>query len=213
LLSFGPEPPVVSSAVEKCKNYIIEDYNFTCSSNAYWCETWSLILREEHRLKVFENRMLRRMFGTRKDQVTGGWRELHNEELHDLYFSPSLIGMIKLRGSGCAGHLRRMGEERNVYRLLVGKAEGKRPLGGPRHRRVDSINMDLLEIAWGGVDWIGVAQDRDNAIMNFGFHKMLGSYRVAIQLVASQVVLSSTELVGQLFEALCYKQKCRGFEA
>jgi hypothetical protein len=90
-----------------------------------------------------------------------------------------------------------MGEKRNVYRLLVGKPEGKRPLGRPRHRWIDNIKMDLLEIGVSVVDWIGLAQDRYrwralvNSVMNLGFHKMLGNYRVAAQLVASRVVLSS----------------------
>jgi hypothetical protein len=100
--------------------------------------------------------------------VTGGWRKLHNEELHDLYSSPSIIRIIKSRRMRWAGHVARMGEKRNAYRLLV----GKRPLGRPRRRWVGTIKMDLLEIGWGGVDWIGLAQDRDmwkalvNAVMN-----------------------------------------------
>jgi hypothetical protein len=90
----------------------------------YGCETWSLTLREEHRLRVFENRMLR-LFGPKRDEVTGGWRKLHNEELRDLYSSPSLIRMMKSRRKRRAGHVVRMGEKRNAYRLLVGKPEGK----------------------------------------------------------------------------------------
>jgi hypothetical protein len=94
----------------------------------YGCETWSLILREEHRLRVFENRALRRIFGPKRDEVTGGWRKLHNEGLHDLYSSPSIIRIIKSRRMRWAGHVARMGEKRNAYRLLVGKSEGKRLL-------------------------------------------------------------------------------------
>jgi hypothetical protein len=97
-----------------------------------------------------------------------------------------------------------MGEKRKAYRFLVGKPEGRRPIGRPRRRWVDStrIKMDFLEIGWGGVDWIGLAEDRDkwrallNAVMNFGLHKMRGNYRVATPFIASRVVLSSIELVG-----------------
>jgi hypothetical protein len=110
---------------------------------------------------VFENKVLRRIFGPKRDEVTRGWRKLHNEELRDLYSSPSIIKIIKSRRMRWAGHVAGLVENRNVYRLLVGKPEGKRPLGRPRCRLVDNIKMDLLEIGWGGVDWIGLAQDRD----------------------------------------------------
>jgi hypothetical protein len=86
----------------------------------YGCETWSLTLREEHRLRVFENRVLRRIFGPKRDDVTGDWRKLHNEELHNLYSSPNIIRMIKSRRMRWAGHLARMGVTRNAYRILVG---------------------------------------------------------------------------------------------
>jgi hypothetical protein len=86
----------------------------------YGCETWSLTLKEERRLRVFENKVLRRIFGPKRDEVTGGWRELHNEELHDLYSSPSIIRIIKSRRMQWAGHVARMWEKRNAYRLLVG---------------------------------------------------------------------------------------------
>jgi hypothetical protein len=128
--------------------------------------------REGYRLRLFENKVLKRIFGPKRDEVTGGWRNMHNEELRDLYSSPSIIRIIKSRRIRWAGHVARMGEKRNAYRLLVGKPEGKRPLGSPRRRWVDNIKMDLLETGWGGVDWIGLAQDRDkwrahvNAIMN-----------------------------------------------
>jgi hypothetical protein len=94
----------------------------------YGRETWSLTLREEHRLRVFENRVLRRIFGPKRDEMTGRWRKLHNEG-RDLYSSPSIIRIIKSRRMRLAGHVARIGEERNAYRLLVGKPEGKRPLG------------------------------------------------------------------------------------
>jgi hypothetical protein len=98
----------------------------------YGCETWSLTVREEHKLRAFENRVLRRIFVNKRDGVTGGWRKLHNEKLHNLYSWPSIIRIIKSRRMRWVGHVARMGEKRNVYRLLVGKPEGKRPLGRPR---------------------------------------------------------------------------------
>jgi hypothetical protein len=112
----------------------------------YGCETWSLTLRVEHRLRVFENKVLNRIFGPKRDEVTGGWRKLHNEELHDLYSSPSIIRIIKSRRMRWTGHVARMGENRKAYSLLVGKPEGKRPLGRPRRKWVDNIKTDLLEI-------------------------------------------------------------------
>jgi hypothetical protein len=115
---------------------------------------------------VFENRVLRRIFGPKRDEVTGEWRKLHNEELRDLYSSPSIIRIIKSRTMRWAGHVARMGEKRNAYRLFVGKPEGKRPLGRPRLMWVDNIRMDL---GWGDVDWIGLAQDRNRwrALVNW----------------------------------------------
>jgi hypothetical protein len=94
----------------------------------YGCEIWSLTLREEHRLRVFENRVLRRIFGPKRDEVTGDWRKLHNEEFHNLYSSPNIIRMIKSRRMICTGHVARMRAKRNAYRILVGKPRGKRPL-------------------------------------------------------------------------------------
>jgi hypothetical protein len=91
----------------------------------YWCETWSLTLREEHRMRVFQNRVLRRIFGPTRDEVTGDWRKLHNEELHNLYSSPNIIRMIKSRRMSWAGNLARRGEKWTAYRLLMGKPEGK----------------------------------------------------------------------------------------
>jgi len=89
-------------------------------------------LREERRLRVFENRVLRRIFGPKGDEVTGEWRKLHNEELNDMYCSPNIVWVIKSRRMRWAGHVARMGEKRGVYRVLVGKPKGKRPLGRPR---------------------------------------------------------------------------------
>jgi hypothetical protein len=91
----------------------------------YGCESWSLTLREEHRLRVFENRVLRGIFGPKRDEVTGEWRKLHNEELRDLYSSPHISRIIRSKGMRWAGHVARMGKKRNAYRLLVGKPEGR----------------------------------------------------------------------------------------
>jgi hypothetical protein len=113
----------------------------------------------DHKLRVFENRVLRRIFGSKRDGVTGGGRKLHNEDLHNLYSSPNIIRILKSRRMRWAGHVARMGEKRNVHRLLVGKPEGKRPLGRPRRRWTDNIKMDLLEIGLNVEDWIGLAQD------------------------------------------------------
>ena len=112
----------------------------------YGRETWSSTLREERKLRVFENMVLRRIFGPRRDEVTGEWRTTHNEELNDLYSSPNIVRVIKSRRMRWAGHVARMGVERRVYRVLVGKPEGKRPLGRPRLRWVDNIRMDLQEV-------------------------------------------------------------------
>ena len=131
-----------------------------------------MTLREERKLRVFENMVLRRIFGHRRDEVKGEWRRLHNEELNDLYSSPNIVRVIKSRRMRCAGHVASMGEKRVVYRLLVGKPEGRRPLGRPRRRWVDNIRMDLQKVGCGYMDWIGLAQDRDrwrtieSAVMN-----------------------------------------------
>jgi hypothetical protein len=109
----------------------------------YGCKTWSLILRQEHRLRVFENRVLRGIFGPKRDEVTGEWRRLHNEELNDLYSSPNIFLVIKSRRMRWAGHVTRMGEGRGAYRVLVGRPERRRPLGRPRRRWEDNIKMDL----------------------------------------------------------------------
>jgi hypothetical protein len=126
-----------------------------------------------HGLRVFDNRVLRRIFRSRRDEVTGDWRKMHDEELHNLYSSPDIIRQIKSRRMRRAGHVACMGEERKAYKVLVGKPKGKRPLGRPRCRWEDGIRMDLREISWGvGVDWIRLVQDRNqlyavvNVVMN-----------------------------------------------
>jgi hypothetical protein len=126
----------------------------------YGCETWSLTLRKEQRLTVFENRVLRKIFGPKTDEVTREWRTLHNEELHMLYSCPNIIRQIKSRKIRWAGHMARMEEDRNVHKVLVGKPEGKRPLGRPRRRWDDGIIMYLREIGLGS-EWIQLAQGRD----------------------------------------------------
>jgi hypothetical protein len=134
------------------------------------CENWSLALRKKHRPRVFENRVLRRIFGQKEDEVIGGSRKQHNEELHNLYGLPSIIRMIQSRKMRGAGHVACMGEKRNW--ILMGKLEGKRPLGRPRRMWKDNIRMDLRDIGWGCMDWIELAQDRDqwralvNTVMN-----------------------------------------------
>jgi len=138
----------------------------------YGCETWSLTLREERKLRVFEKMVLRRIFGPGRDEVTWEWRRMHNEELNDLYSSPNIVRVIKSRRMRGAGHVARMGEESGVYRVLLGKPEGKRPLGRPRCRWVDNIRMDLQEVGCGFMDWIGLAHGTDrwrtlvSAVMN-----------------------------------------------
>ena len=109
----------------------------------YGCETWSLILREERRLRVFENKVLRRIFRPKWDEVTGEWRKLYNEVFNDLYSSPNTVRVIKSRRMRWAGHVARMGEGIGVYRLLMGTPEGKKPLGRLRCRWEDNIKMDL----------------------------------------------------------------------
>jgi hypothetical protein len=121
---------------------------------------------------VFENRVLRRIFGPKRDEVAGGWRKFHNEELHSLCSSPITIRMIMSRMMTWVGHVAQMMEMRNAYRIMVGKPEGKKPLGRPRRRWLDNIKMDFREIGCGGTDCIHLAQYRDqwrvlvNTVMN-----------------------------------------------
>jgi hypothetical protein len=133
----------------------------------YRCETW----------------VLRRIFGPKRDGVTGGWRKLHNKELHNLYSSSSTIRIIKSRRMRWAGHVARKEEKRNMCMSLVGNPRGRRPLGRPRHGLVANIKMDLVEAGKVGVDWTGLAQDRDKwrAVVDVE----MGNYQVATQMVAS----------------------------
>jgi hypothetical protein len=111
-----------------------------------------LLQYEKHKLRVFEKKVLRRIFGPRRDEVTEEWRRLYNEEINNLYSSPNIVRVIKSRRMRWAGHVARMDEERGLYRVLVGKPEGKRPLGRPRRRWVDNIRMDLQEVGCGYMD-------------------------------------------------------------
>jgi hypothetical protein len=118
-------------------------------------------LREERRLRVFANRVLRRVFGPKRDEVTGEWRKLHNEELNDLYSLPNIVRVVKSRRMRLVGHVARMGENRGVHRVLVGKPERKMPFGRPRHRWEDNIKMDFQEVAGGlivgtGCSWLRI---------------------------------------------------------
>jgi hypothetical protein len=124
----------------------------------YGCETWSLTPKEKQRLRVLENRVLREIFGPQRDEVTGQWIRLHNEELNDLYSSPNIIRVIKSGRMRWAGRVARMGIKRRAYRILVGRPEGRRPLGRSRRRWEDNIEMDLQEVGWG--TWTGLSRLR-----------------------------------------------------
>ena len=137
-------------------------------------------MREERRLRVFENRVLRRVFGPKRDEVAGEWRKLHSEELIDLYSLPNIVRVVKSRRMKWVGHVALMGQGRGMHRVLVGKPETKRPLGRPRHRWEDNIKMDLKEVGRGCGDWMELAQDRDrwralvSTLMNLRVPKIRG---------------------------------------
>ena len=120
---------------------------------------------------MFENRVLRREFGPTRDEVTGEWRKLYNEEVNDLYSLPNIVRVVKSRRMRWAGHVARMGEDRGEHRVLVGKPERKRPLERPRRRWEDNIKMDLEEVGGGREVWMELAQDRD------GWRALVGTVR------------------------------------
>ena len=130
---------------------------------------------------MFQNRVLRRQFWPKRDEVTGEWRKLHNEELSDLYTLPSNVRVLKSRRMRWGGHVARMGEGRVVHRVVVGKTEGKRQLGRPRRRWEDNIKLDFQEVEGGCGDWMELAQDRGrwrallNTVMNLRVPKMGGN--------------------------------------
>jgi len=140
----------------------------------------SLTLREKRRLRVFENRVLRRVFGPKRDEVTEEWRKLHNEELSDRYSLPNIVQVVKSRRMRWAGHVACVGERRGVHRVLVGKPEGKRAMERPRRRWEDNIKMDLQEMGGACGDWMELAEDRDrwgelvSTVMNLWVPKMQG---------------------------------------
>ncbi|KAJ4436197.1 hypothetical protein ANN_18827 [Periplaneta americana] len=118
----------------------------------YGCETWTLTLKEKQRLRVYEKKMLRKIFEAKRDEVTGEWRKLHNTELHALYSSANIVGNIKSRHLRCTRHAAHIGEFRNPYRVFVVRPEGKRSLGRPRYRWEDNIKMDLREVGYDARD-------------------------------------------------------------
>ena len=150
MLSFGVDSFVFQFPIKKFKDSGIR--TIILPVVLYGCETWLLTLREESRLRVFKNRVLRSIFGPKREKVTVEWRKLHNEKFSVLYSSPNIMRVIKSRRMRWARHVVRMGEGRDVYRVLVGKSEGKRPLGRPRRRWEDNIKMDLQEVGCGGMD-------------------------------------------------------------
>ena len=159
------------------KNLKIKIYKILILADVlYGCEAWSLTLRKEHMLRVFENRILRQIFGPKRD-VNEEWRRLHNEELHNLYRSPNIVRVIRSRRLRWVGHIARMEEVRSTFKILTGKSTEMRPLGRFRHRWEDNIRMGLKEIDINTRNWIGSAQDWDwraleNAALNLKFKKL-----------------------------------------
>jgi hypothetical protein len=144
-----------SSANMACSGTVKKSVNGTFCG----CETWSLALWEQHRLRVFENRVLRRVFGPKRDEVTGEWRKLHNKEIHDIYSSINIISQIKSRRMRWAGHAARMGKERRVYKVLEGMSEGKSPLGRSRidgRMASEWILGTLASELWSGFGWLRI---------------------------------------------------------
>ena len=129
------------------------------------CETWSLTLREESRMRVFENMILRNIFGPKSIEVREEWRRLHNEQPYVLYSSANIIRVIRSRRLRWAGRVARMGARRGAYEVLVGKLEGRTPLGKPKRRCENNIKMDLRDVGWGGMDWIDLAENRESGFL------------------------------------------------
>ena len=146
----------------------------------YGCETWSFTLREERRLRVFEKRVLRRIFGPKRNEVIGEQRKLHNEKLNDLHSSPNIFRVIKSRRMRWAGHVACRGARRGLYKVLVGKSEGNRTLEISRHRWKENIKMGPQKVGGGCKAWMELAQDRDRwralvgTVMNLRVPKMRG---------------------------------------
>jgi hypothetical protein len=157
LLSFGAESLVFQFAIQQLEEQNVQNYNFAVVW--YGCVIWSLKLREERRLRVFENRVLGRIFGPKRDEVTGELRKLHNEERNLFYSTPNVVRVINSRRMKWAGHVVILGE--GVRKVLVGKPEGTIILGKPWSRWKDNIKMDLQDVGCGGMDWVDLAQDRD----------------------------------------------------
>jgi len=161
LLSFGAESFVFWLKIKIYRTIILPGV-------LYGCEIWLLTLREERRLRVFENRMLRRIFGPKREKVTREWRKLCNEELNDLYPSSNIVWVIKWRTMRWAGHVACMGERRDVYRVFGGEPEGKRPLVRSRSRWEDNIKMDIQEVVcgiWTGSSWLRIGTGGGNLWM------------------------------------------------
>ena len=140
-------------------------------------------MKEECRLRVFKNRVLRWISGPKRDEVTGHWRRLHNKELYALYYSPNIIRVIVSRKMRWARNVARMREGRNAYRVLVGKPERRRPFGIPRLSYEDNIRMDLWEVEWGIMEWIGLAEDRNRWRVLVNEVKQLQSFYASLFLV------------------------------
>jgi len=151
LAIIGAESFVFHFVTQKYKDLYSENHNFALF--LYGCKTWPLTLREERRLRVFENRVQRRIFGSKRDEVTGEWRNLHYDVVKDLYSSPCIIWLIKSRRMRWAGHVARMGDRTGVYRVLVGKRERMSLLGSGRPECGDNIKVDTQEVEFGG--WTG----------------------------------------------------------
>ena len=145
------------------KNLKIKVYrNINLPVVLYGCETWSLTLKQERRLKVFENRVLRGIYGLKRVEVTREWRKIHNEELNDLYCSLNIVWVITSRRMRWAGHVARIGGEERRIQDFGGETWGEKgPLGRPRRRWENNIKMDLQEVGCGGMDWYELSQDRD----------------------------------------------------